>query len=101
MGLLQRGGSYGKSYGDEYFATVGNTALTLTIPAGSLGALVSVIGAEPIKWRVSGVDPTASIGHPLAVGGHAEVYRDDMKNFKMVSGNGAVTTSVFVTYFGE
>lgn len=101
MGLIDRGSSYGVATGVDYLGTVGNTALSLTVPPGSVSALVSVTGAEPIKWRVDGVDPTATIGHPLAVGGHAEIYRTDMYNFRIVSGNGAASTSVFVTFFGE
>lgn len=101
MGILQRGSGFGSSKGAEYVNAIGNTAEALTPPAGSIGALISVIGAEPIKWRVDGIDPTATIGHPLSVGGHFEVYANDMARFRVVSGNGAATTSIFVTYFGE
>lgn len=101
MGLNLRGHTFGRCTGAEYFNSLGDTALALTVPSGSQGALVSVIGAEPIKWRVDGIDPTATVGHPLSVGGHVEVFRDDMATFRMISGTVATATQVFVSYFGE
>lgn len=101
MGLSLRGTGFGLCTGAEYFNALGDTAQTLTVPAGSKGCLVSVIGAEPIKWRVDGIAPTAVIGHPLSVGGHVEVFRDDVSTFRMISGTVATPTQVFVSYFGE
>lgn len=101
MGLNLRGTSFGLCTGAEYFNALGDTADTLSIPAGTRGCLVSVIGTEPIKWRVDGIAPTATIGHPLSVGGHVEIFRDDMGSFKMISGTVATATQVFVSYFGE
>lgn len=101
MGVTSRGIEFGTSYGVEYMNSVGDVALSLTVPTGAVAALVSVVGAEPIKWRVDGIAPTATVGHPLSVGGHVEVYRDDMHRFEVISGTVSTPTQVFVTYFGE
>ena len=102
MSLNARADAFGRTRGSEYLNAIDSTtADTLTIPAQCGGALVSVIGAEPIKWRTDGVDPTYNIGHPLAPGGHLELFFDDMVDFAMICGTQGQTTDVFVTYYGE
>lgn len=107
MGLEFRGAQFGTAYSSETFNAVTDTGVeTLTVPPGDaggwvVGALLSVTGAEPIKWRVDGVSPTATIGHPLASGSHIEVWRNDMSALRFVCGTAGQTTDVFVTYFRE
>lgn len=42
-------------------------ATALTIPEGTVKILIKV-ETQAVRWRDDGVDPTAAIGYPLAVG---------------------------------
>lgn len=100
MSTAWRASTYGKTVGSEYLNAISATvADALTVPSNAEAALVSVIGAEPIRWRSDGIDPTSTIGHPLAQGGHLELFSDDMKTFRAICATGATTTDLFVTYF--
>lgn len=51
-----------------YVQIVGAAVSTgLTVPAGASRALITV-GAQAVRYRDDGVNPTAAIGMPLAVG---------------------------------
>ena len=102
MSLNKRSDEYGVTKQSEFLNAISDTVVdTLTVPQGASACLVSVIGGEPIKWRSDGIDPTASVGHPLAPGGHLELFMDDMTRFRTVCGTASQTTDLFVTYYGE
>lgn len=99
-GTAVRASTYGKTVGSEYLNAISDTvAETLTVPSNTEACLVSVVGAEPIRWRTDGIDPTSTIGHPLAPGGHLELFSDDMKTFRAICATGAATSALFVSYF--
>lgn len=45
------------------------TATALTVPANTTYALVQNNGTQPVRYRLDGTDPTASVGMRLAAGG--------------------------------
>lgn len=43
-------------------------ATGLTLPALDVNAVLITVEGGDVRWRDDGVDPTAAVGHPLAVG---------------------------------
>ena len=102
MSLNKRAQEYGNSLSSEYLNAVTDTVVeSLTVPPLTSAVLVSVVGAEPIKYRTDGIDPTSTVGHPLSPGGYVELFFDDIVRFRAVCGTAASNTDLFVTYFGE
>ena len=100
MASSHRAATYGRTLGCEYLNAVTDTVVeTLTAPPRTQAALVSVIGSQPIRWRSDGISPTTTIGHPLAPGGHLELFKDDIANAEFLCAGG--TTDLFVSYFGD
>jgi len=54
-----------------------------TIPAGASRALIKV-AAQAARWRDDGVNPTAAIGMPLAVG-ELLIYDGNLSTFRIIS----------------
>jgi hypothetical protein len=97
MGTLARGHSFGVAVASEAIA-VSSSALALTVPAAATTALVTA-GANPIRYRMDGNDPTASVGHYVAANGNLEVFVNDLTKIRFISTTG--TSNIFVTYFKE
>lgn len=55
-----------RALGYQQLAALG-TAVGLTIPEGT-SMVVIVAETQAVRWRDDGVDPTAAVGMPLAVG---------------------------------
>ena len=70
----------------------------LSPPSGSSNALFSA-GAEAIRWRADGTNPTTAIGHYLPANGSIEVFGSDMRSFKFIAV--ANTSDCFITYYGD
>lgn len=70
-----------------------------TIPAGAESAVVSVSGSDA-RYRMTGSNPTASVGHLLVIGNQVEVYINNLSTFKIISTSGT-DADVFVTYYGR
>lgn len=91
-------GVYAKLRPLGYFQdTTIDAASTLgTIPAGASRAMIKV-AAQAARWRDDGVDPTAAIGMPLAVG---EVlnYDGNLNAFRIISS--VAGSELNVAFFG-
>jgi hypothetical protein len=98
MGTLQRGHSFGSAVSSETNTVDATTAEALTVPAAATVALVTA-GANAIRYRLDGNDPTASVGHYVAANGNLEVFINDLKAVRFISTTG--TSVLFVTYFKE
>lgn len=102
MSLNKRSDEFGVTIGAEYINAISDSvAESLTKPAGGTAALISVIATAAIKWRTDGIDPTQTVGHPLAPGGHLELFLDEVDKVSIICGEPAGTAEVFVTYFAE
>ena len=100
MSLAARGATYGNAISDEEFSVTGGSASALpTVPAGAVSAVVSVSGSDA-RYRMTGSNPTASVGHLLVVGNQVEVYINNLSTFKIISTSGT-DADVFVTYYGN
>lgn len=67
-----------------------------TIPTDAIIALISVEGAA-IRWRDDGVNPTAAIGMPMAVGQEFQYTVDDFSKIKFIQQ--AATATINVSYY--
>jgi hypothetical protein len=102
MGLASRGRRYGQTIGDGELVVGTGAAVALSavaggIPAGTAGALITV-GANAIRFRTSGLDPTSTVGHNAAAGAAIEVFLNDMLNFKAIAGT---ASTCFVSFLAE
>lgn len=89
---------FGRAIDDETVSLGAGSASSLNPPAGTQFALVSCVTGTPgIRWRVSGNDPTSSVGHPMSEGQYFEFFGDDIKAARFISQSGSA--SIFVTYF--
>lgn len=73
------------TYIDEGYQQITNLtgAVALTVPSGSLYALVVATG-QTVRWRATGGDPTASVGMPLLVGQSLWLDTDDLATTKFI-----------------
>jgi hypothetical protein len=79
---------------------VGFTAATWRDPSSGSAAKLAVVDIETaaIRWRADGTDPTATVGHPVGIGGQIKVYGgEDLTSFKMIRQGS--TASASVTYY--
>lgn len=98
MSLLTRAYDYGVAVSSESITVDATTAQGLTVPAGAVSALVTA-GANPVRYRLDGVAPTASTGHYVAANGNVEVYAADLTSARFIATTG--TSTLFVTYFKD
>ena len=56
--------------------TVSNSAVTLTVPSETAGALIYV-GSNPIRFTLDGTDPTSSLGIALSAGDFIDLTDPD------------------------
>lgn len=83
---------------DSQALTVSTTVLALTVPGFAKGALVEC-QAEPVRWRVDGDSPTATVGHRLIAGERIQLGGiATIRGFRVLR-EGATDASLFVTYF--
>tara|TARA_R100000656_G_scaffold115857_1_gene88477 strand:- start:626 stop:919 length:294 start_codon:yes stop_codon:yes gene_type:complete len=95
MGISRAAADYGKSISDQAL-TVSSTAVGLTVPAGSVAAMITN-GAEPVRMRWG--TPTASVGHYLNPYSVVDVYEWDMGTVKFIRVSS--DSDIHITYFGE
>jgi|SRR3954471_6268492 hypothetical protein len=75
--------------------TVGGVA---GIPEGTARVLITA-EAQAIRWRDDNTAPTATVGHPLAVGATLDYTGNGLKNFRVI---GQVANAVLnVTFYGQ
>lgn len=72
--------------------------MALDVPSGASSALVTA-GAEAVRWRVDGNNPTTAVGHYLPANGSVEIYEGDIRNFRFIAV--ANTSDCFITFFGD
>lgn len=76
---------------------VSSTAVSLVNGDAASYALVTV-DSNTIRFRIDGVDPTASTGHALAAGGTLELIdREQVRRFRAIRESADATLRV--TYF--
>jgi|TARA_R110002020_G_scaffold68980_2_gene179889 hypothetical protein len=95
MSISRAAAAYGKSISDQAL-TVSNTAVGLTVPAGSVAAMITN-GAESVRMRWG--TPTASVGHYLNPYSVVDVYEWDLATVKFI--RVASDSTIHITYFGE
>lgn len=81
--------------GYRQFAVPSGSAGAVSPPDAPTGATMVVIKAEggPIRYRDDGVDPTAAVGMPLAVG-ESMVYDARMVNLRLIAQEASPTTTL-------
>ena len=81
--------------------TAGNTAVGLTVPADTELALIqnegSGSGAQGVRWRDDGVDPTPTVGMLLDRGGEIE-YAGDPTAMRFINTGGSADI-INVSYY--
>lgn len=78
--------------------TVSSTALALTVPAGTKRAVIGV-EAQPIRYRLDGTNPTASVGFNVKADVTFEIVGNEaIKALKMIRTGTDATVNVH--YFG-
>lgn len=73
------------------------TSLATIMTTVPLGTALLIISAETqaIRWRDDGVDPTATIGYPLAAGAELRYTARDLSRLRFISQvNGALLNIV-------
>ena len=93
MGIKAAAGEFGVAKGDQSL-TVSSTAAALTVPTGSVSAMVTN-GASAVRVRWG--TPTGAVGHYLNPYSVIELY-NDLDAVKFISV--ATDSTIFVTYFG-
>lgn len=93
--------------GDYEEVVVSTTAIGLTAlkinPGGTFPdkrkAVIIVVSAQPISFRIDGTDPTSSVGIPAATGDIIKLFGEQtLKQFKAIR-SGASDATLRVTYF--
>lgn len=92
----QRASGYRKSYGYQRITSL-SSAVALTWPPGARAARI-VPETQAVRWRDDGVDPTATIGMPIAAGGEF-IYAPagDKTLFKVIEQTSAAVLNVHYT----
>lgn len=73
-------------------------ATGFSLPAGTEFAEVTV-GAQAVRWRADGTDPTAAIGMPMAVGATRIFTMQQLGSVKFIEQ--AVGAVLSITYYGR
>jgi hypothetical protein len=73
--------------------TATGTAASLTVPAGAKMAVISVETAA-IRWRDDGVDPTTTVGMPVAAAATPIEYSGPLANFRLIAQTGSPIVNV-------
>lgn len=68
-------------------------ATGLTIPAGTAFAIITP-QTQAVRWRDDGVDPTASIGYPLAVGAELQYAASSLTRLKFIEQVASATLNI-------
>ena len=69
-----------------------SSAQALTVPVGATMALI-VPEAQAVRWRDDGVNPTASVGMPIAVG-ESFNYDGDLKRIRFIQQTTSATLNI-------
>ena len=72
-------------------------AASLTPPSGAISALIQAEG-KSLRWRDDGVDPTASVGMFLLLGGDIW-YSGDLTSLRLIEEGGAGAGIASVSYY--
>jgi len=91
-----------KAFGYETF-TVTTSALPITVPSGCRYCFIQVESTntvDAIRYRVDGGNPTSTVGYFRANGDAFDIIEaENIKNFKVIKGAGAGTTTLNITYY--
>lgn len=74
-----------------------DTAKALTVPAGTLLAIITPSG-QSVRWRDDGTNPTSSAGYPLSVGAELQYDSTDIASLKFIET--AASATLDVCYYG-
>lgn len=69
-----------------------SAATALTVPSGATLALI-VAETQAVRWRDDGVNPTASVGMPMATGVSLS-YDGDLKAIRFIQQTASATLNV-------
>lgn len=76
------------------YQQLGAVAATgLTVPPGTSFAIITVEG-QPVRWRDDGVNPTATVGYPLAVGQELRYTAAQLSVIKFIQQSATATINV-------
>lgn len=71
------------------------SAVSLTVPSGATRALIAP-ATQSVRWRDDGVDPTASVGMPVAAGAYLS-YDGDLSRIRFIQTTASAELNV--TYY--
>lgn len=77
--------------------TVSNTAVSLTVPTGALGALIQC-QSNGVRWRDDGTDPTASVGMTLDTPNILD-YDGTLSKLRLIRSGGS-DSILNISYYG-
>lgn len=69
-----------------------SSAAGLTAPQGATLAVIAPL-TQGVRWRDDGVDPTASVGMPIAAGAYFN-YDGDLKRIKFIEQTGSAELNI-------
>jgi len=73
---------------------VSSTAVALTVPAGTTRAVCKV-ATNAIRYRDDGVNPTATVGYPVAANGELELHgTEQLSAFKAIRQSSDATLDI-------
>jgi len=79
--------------------TVSTTALSLTVPAKAIRAVIGV-EAQPIRWRDDGTNPTSSVGMLQKADTFIEIYDPQALNAFKAIRQDASDATLNISYYG-
>jgi hypothetical protein len=74
-----------------------DAATALTVPDGTSLALI-IPAAQAVRWRDDGVNPSATVGQPLAVGSELRYDSVSISAFRVIAQTAGAILNV--TYYG-
>lgn len=93
-----RAAGFGQVLSSETLTPGTGSAVALTVPAGAKSVVITV-GANAVRYRSDGTDPTTSVGHFIAANGNIEVFGNEMNDIRLISTSS--TSACFITYYGD
>lgn len=74
------------------------TLLSTSVPLGVIpeGTVLALIRAEaqPVRWRIDGQNPTATVGYPLLVGEELQLTAANFSAFRVIESSAGAILNV-------
>lgn len=98
---MERQNIYEKPLGYQQITNL-SSAASLSIPAGTRLILITP-EAQAVRWRDDGINPTSSVGYPLAAGAELRYtgWADAQPNLKFIEQAASARLNVMYYALGE